>query len=241
MPRTTTIKIDMPTDLRSPSNFAQLAELALPLDMMRFSLRGYELLGAPRGDRRPIIVLPGYRASELSMRPLEAWLRYLGYQVSDWGLGRNEGQVTKDVQRFAVHARRISKQNDGDPVTLIGWSLGGIIARETARLHPELVREVITMGTPLIGGPRYTSIGARFRGERNVDLDRFEKAVHARNCEGLIQPLTVIYTERDGVVGPDIAIDIYNPQARNIKVDGGHLSLGINPKVWRIIADTLGN
>lgn len=156
------------------------------------------------------------------------------------GLGRNEGQVAKDVERFAAHARRISEESDGDPITLIGWSLGGIIARETARLHPKRVREVITMGTPLIGGPKYTSIGARFRNERNLDLDRYEKAIHARNSEGLTQPLTIIYTDRDGVVSPDIAIDIYNPQARNIKVDGGHLSLGINPRVWRIVADTLG-
>ena len=71
------------------------------------------------------------------------------------------------------------------------------------------------------------------------DFDAIEREIHARNLKGLTQPLTVIYSDRDGIVGPDIAIDIYNPQARNVKVDATHLGLGIAPRVWRIIADTL--
>ena len=227
--------IPLPRGLKPPSRLATLGELALPFDMLRYGLGGWQLFGAPRGDGRPVVLLPGYGASEVSMRPLEAWLRHLGYHVRDWGLGRNQGRVGADVQRFAAQAAEWAKA-DGAPLTLIGWSLGGVIARETAREYPHLVREIVTMGTPIIGGPKYTALAERFAGR---DFDAYEREIHARNLRGLRQPLTVIYSDRDGIVGPDIAVDIYNPQARNLKVDATHLGLGISPRVWRIIADTL--
>lgn len=228
--------VPMPTGLKPPSLFAQLGELALPFELLRFGLGGRYLIGAPRGDGRPVVLLPGYGASELSMRPLQAYLTHLGYSVRDWGMGRNQGRVAADVERFATQARIWTAEAGGAPLTLIGWSLGGVVARETARAHPHLVREIITMGTPIIGGPKYTALAARFAGR---DLDAYERDIHTRNLKGLTQPLTVLYSDRDGIVGPDIAIDIYNPQARNIRVDGTHLGLGVNPRVWRIIADTL--
>lgn len=227
--------IPMPKGLKPPSRRAQLGELALPFDMLRFGLGTYHLIGAPRGDGRPVALLPGYGANEVSMRPLEAWLRHIGYHVRDWGLGRNEGRLAFDVERFAAQAGEWARE-EGAPLTLVGWSLGGVIARETARQYPHLVREVITMGSPIIGGPKYTALARRFK---DRDFEAYEREIHARNLQGLTQPLTVIYSDRDGIVGPDIAIDIYNPQARNIKVDATHLGLGISPEVWRVIADTL--
>ncbi len=232
-------QIPMPTGLRSPHRLAQLGELSLPLDLLRFGLQWPRLVTAPRGDGRPVYLIPGYGGSELSMRPLEAFLARINYDVADWSLGRNKGSVDRDVARFMAVAETRFAENDGQPFTLIGWSLGGIIAREAARLAPHLVREVITMGTPIIGGPKYTTPGQRYAKSANIQLDRFEREVHDRNSIGFQQPLTVLYSDRDGIVGPDIARDIYNAQARNIRVDGGHLGLGFNPKVWRIIADTL--
>ncbi len=232
-------RIPMPTGLRPPGIFAQFGELALPLDLIHFGLQWPRLVTAPRGDGRPVFLIPGFQGSELSVAPLKSFLTHIGYHVEDWGLGRNGGSVDRDVARFTALAREHFDENDRQPLTLIGWSLGGIIAREVARLSPDLVREVITMGTPLIGGPKYTAVGARYAKAEKLRLDEFEKDVHARNLIGLKQPLTVIYTPRDGIVSPQVAKDIYNPQARNICVDGGHLGLGFNPKVWRIIADRL--
>ncbi|NCN84416.1 MAG: alpha/beta hydrolase [Sphingomonadales bacterium] len=231
--------IDMPTGLNPPSRMAQLGELSLPLDLVRFGMQWPRLVTAPRGDGRPIYLIPGYGGSELSLRPLEAFLRRLDYDVADWSLGRNKGSVDRDVERFTKVAEARFADNGEQAFTLIGWSLGGIIAREVARLSPHLVREVITMGTPIIGGPKYTSPGKRFARSASIRLDQFEREVHERNSIGFAQPLTVLYSNRDGIVGPDIARDIYNPHARNIRVDGGHMGLGFNPKVWRIIADTL--
>ncbi|PHR14241.1 MAG: hypothetical protein COA41_17660 [Sphingopyxis sp.] len=231
--------IDMPTGLSPPSRMAQLGELSLPLDLVRFGLQWPRLITAPRGDGRPVYLIPGYGGSELSLRPLEAFLKRINYDVADWSLGRNRGSVDKDIARFTAVAEARFAENGEQPFTLIGWSLGGIIAREVARLSPHLVREVITMGTPIIGGPKYTSPGKRFARSASIRLDQFEREVHERNSIGIRQPLTVLYSNRDGIVGPEIAKDIYNAHARNIRVDGGHMGLGFNPKVWRIIADTL--
>lgn len=230
---------EMPTGFKPPNKLNQVSELALPLDFVNFGLQWPRVATAPKGDGRPVCLLPGYGANELSMLPLKRFLRRLRYAVSDWGLGQNQGSVDIDIERFTNVVQGLCDENDGRQVTLIGWSLGGIIAREVARLSPHLVREVITMGTPIIGGPKYTTPGRLYAKSNKIDLELFEFDVHQRNSIGFSQPLTVIYSNRDGIVGPDIARDIYNPQARNIRVDGGHLGLGFNPKVWRIIADTL--
>lgn len=225
----------LPTGLTPPSRAALLAELLLPLDLAAFSFALPGLLFAPRGDGRPVLLLPGYGASEASMEPLARFLTLIGYSVQQWDLGRNRGKV--DQYSRAIADQLVARHDV--PVTLIGWSLGGVVAREAARLRPANVREIVTMGTPVIGGPKYTSAARRFSKAEGLDLDAFEHEVHARNLIGLSCPITAIYTDRDGVVSPDSSQDIYNPQTRMIKVGGGHFSLGINPRVWRIIADTL--
>lgn len=227
--------VTLPAGLTPPHRLATFAELLLPLDMAGFALHAPSLLFAPRGDGRPVMLLPGYGASEISMEPLSRFLSWLGYSPDHWDQGRNRGDVG---QYSSAIADRLTTTNI-PPVTLIGWSLGGVVAREVARRMPGQVREVITMGTPIIGGAKYTSVGRRFADQQSLDLDRFEQEVHARNLQGLACPITAIYTDRDGVVSPASSQDIYNPQTRMVKVGGGHLGLGINPRVWRIIADTL--
>ena len=229
---------EMPRDFAPPPRLATLMELRAPLDWATLVLRAPQLACAPRGDRRPVMLVPGYKADEASMRPLKRYLRYLGYDAFDWGCGRNEGDVEGDIvltgerctERFAEDPRRI---------TLIGWSLGGVIAREVARLYEPTVREVITLGTPIVGGPKYTAVGARFAKRANIDLDEFEIEVHERNSIGITQPVTSIYSKLDGVVSWRASVDHYNEHARNIPVLSSHFGLGGNASVWRLIADTL--
>lgn len=228
----------MPTAQR-PSRLATFLELRAPLDWATVVLRAPQLLRAPRGDGRPVVLLPGYGTDEASMRPLGRYLSYLGYDVHDWELGRNRGHVDRYTQQMGERVRHLHDELGGVPLTLIGWSLGGVIARETARLFPPCVREVITLGTPVLGGPKYTAAGARFAAQANIDLDEFEKEVHARNSVGIRQPLTSIYSKLDGVVGWQASIDTYNRHARNIEVSSSHFGLGVNGTVWRLIADIL--
>lgn len=195
------------------------------------------LLSQPKGDGRPIVLVPGFLADDRSMWPLRGFLRYLGYSVQGWGLGRNDGSPQNDAERFLA---RIDELVKGDKrLTLIGWSLGGVIARIVAMERPDAVREVITLGTPVEGGPKYTTAGAYYARKRGIDLDAFEQHVHEQNQRGLEVPLTIIYSRTDAVVSWRAAIDRYNPQARHIEVPGSHIGLGFSPAVWRIIAGTL--
>ncbi|MEM1434786.1 MAG: alpha/beta hydrolase [Pseudomonadota bacterium] len=221
-----------------PSPFNALLEARVPLEISGLFLASPALALAPRGRSRPIVLCPGYMADESSMAPLGAFLRYLGYRVYNWGLGRNSGGVDTLVRRIGPRVDAVADRA-GEPVTMIGWSLGGVVARELARTRSELVSEIVTMGTPVKGGPKYTSIGSAFASARGIDLDRFEWEIHRRNSIGLRQPLTVIYSKLDGVVGWQAAVDSYNPQARNIEVFGTHLGLGVNPRVWNVVATTL--
>jgi len=229
---------DVPT-ARVPSRLATLLELRAPFDWATILVRAPQLLSAPRGDGRPVMLLPGYGTDEASMRPLGAYLRFLGYDVHDWGIGRNKGDVDGYIAEVGDRVSEISAGLDGEPLTLIGWSLGGVIAREIARLFEADVREVITLGTPIIGGPKYTAAAKRFSDYAGLDLDDFEKHVHERNSIGIRQPVTSIYSKLDGIVSWQASIDIYNDQARNIEVYSSHFGIGVNGKVWRLIADIL--
>lgn len=227
------------SQLSSPSRLATLLELRAPLDWASLIVHAPWLATAPRGDGRPVMLIPGYQADESSMRPLARYLRFLGYDSYDWGFGRNRGDVEQDIRRVGQRAAALCEELDGQTVTLIGWSLGGVAAREAARLYEPAVREVITLGTPIVGGPKYTSVGQRFAKRANIDLDAFEQEVHERNSLGLEQPVTSIYSKLDGVVGWRASIDNYNPQARNIAVCSSHFGMGGHGRVWRLIADIL--
>ena len=229
---------DIPT-ASAPSRLATLLELRAPFDWATVLLRAPSLLSAPRGDGRPVMLLPGYGTDERSMRPLGRYLSYLGYEVFDWGLGRNRGTVDRYIDLVGEKLEAMQPELDGRPTTLIGWSLGGVVAREVARLFEPQVREVITLGTPIIGGPKYTAVGKKFAASADMDLDTFELEVHDRNSVGIRQPVTSIYSKLDGVVGWKASVDVYNEQARNIQVLSSHFGIGVSGRVWRLIADIL--
>ncbi|MEO1554542.1 MAG: alpha/beta fold hydrolase, partial [Pseudomonadota bacterium] len=171
---------EMPTDCARPSLLSTFREIGTPLEFLKFPWMSPALARAPRGDGRKVVLLPGFTAPELSMQPLALYLKYLRYDASTWGLGVNGGQVDALTQAFGQKIEAMA-DTSGAPVTLIGWSLGGVIARETARLFSGSVREVITMGTPLIGGAKYTSVGKLYAIKEGMDMDAFEQEVHARN------------------------------------------------------------
>lgn len=224
---------------RAPNRLATLLEVRAPLDWATVLFFAPRLRRAPKGDGRPVMLLPGYGADEASMQPLQRYLTFLEYDVHQWGLGRNSGDVEAYVELAGDRVAEIAVQAGGNPVTLIGWSLGGVVARETARLYEPVVREVITMGTPIVGGPKYTAIGKQFANRAGMDLDEFELKVHERNCLGLKQPVTSIYSRSDGVVGWRASLDSYNKHARNIEVHSSHFGMGKNALVWEQIALTL--
>lgn len=222
-----------------PSKLNTFREITAPLDWLSTLAKLPKLLSLPKGDGRPILLVPGYLADDYSMAPLKRFLQQMNYDCHYWELGRNRGDVDEDIVRLGERTMKLFNDIGQTPITLIGWSLGGVLTREVARLFPESVREVITMGTPISGGPKYTAVGKRYARLKNLDLDSFELHVLERNQLGFDQPVTSIYSKSDGVVGWQASIDIYNEHAKNIEVKSTHMGLGINPKVWEIIAHTL--
>ena len=223
--------------LSPPSPVLTLLEARAPLEGLSLLASLPWLATAPRGDGRPVLVAPGFGAGEASVSPMVRFLRALNHDAKSWGLGRNRGRVMADVESLCERLSR-SGNTAREPATLIGWSLGGVIVREVAREVPDLVRQVITLGTPVVGGPKYTRVGNWFWGS-SVDIDALEARIHERNLRGIQVPVTSIYSRSDGVVAWRASVDRYNAHARNIEVPGSHLGLGVNPLVWRHLARIL--
>jgi predicted esterase YcpF (UPF0227 family) len=235
------IDLSLPPQFPKPTLLDILREVRAPFEFASLAFHAHALSNAPKGNAHAVMLVPGYLADDYSMRPLGAYLKYLGYDVYYTELGRNMGKVNTDMMRLGKRVESVSQGLDGKKVTLIGWSLGGVLTREVARLFPDVVQQVLTLGTPIVGGPKFTSVGKRYAKLNNIDLEAFELDVHQRNSIGLTQPVTSIYSKSDGVVGWQASVDIYNQHAVNIEVNGSHMGLGVNPKVWLTIADILRN
>jgi alpha-beta hydrolase superfamily lysophospholipase len=213
-----------------------LSELGAGLAAVRLAGALPRLLAAPRGDGHTVVDIPGWKAPELSGAPMRGYLRTLGYDAHGWGFGTNTGDPRRDVERLT---RRVLELVDdtGSAVSLVGWSLGGVIAREVARRNPEAVRRVITYGTPVVGGPMFTAVARAYRPEASaaarVVADRLD-------AEAPIQvPLTVVFTRRDGIVSWEACIDRSSPEAEHVEVFSSHLGMGLDPDVWSLVADRL--
>ena len=138
-----------------------------------------------------------------------------------------------------VDSRNRARRPPGrDIEPLIGWSLGGYLAREAARERPQAAHQVITLGSPVVGGPKYTAVaGAYLR--RGIDLDVIEAEVAARNRQPLDTPVTAVYSRSDGVVAWQACIDRHSTNVEHVEVETTHLGLGFSPEVFQIIAERL--
>jgi pimeloyl-ACP methyl ester carboxylesterase len=218
--------------------FDALQELRLPVDAVSWLPALLTTRVRRVAQPRPVLLLPGFGAGPGSMRVMEHFLRRHGHRVRDWGLGRNTGEARKHRLELEPVVRSTIERY-GEPVVVVGWSLGGLIAREYAREHPEHIRQVITLGTPVIGGPRYTATAGRYR-KQGHDLDELERAVAQRYATPLRAPVTAIYSKRDGIVAWQACMDKWSPDVRHVEVDETHLGLVLSPRVLAIVADELG-
>jgi len=177
------------------------------------------------------MVLPGFQTTDRSTAPLRGWLRRLGYDVSGWGLGLNRGQVGKVLPPLQ---ERIGSM--GPPVALVGWSWGGVLARALARANPGSVSQVITLGSPLIGGVGSTVFGGRASEDERV---LSAQAAERREAEPLAVPAVSVYTRTDGVVAWEASIDPVHGRTEHVEVNSSHIGLGLSPAVWLLLAERL--
>ncbi len=219
-----------------PSRELLLLELRAVLELGAFFTMYPLLRMAPAGDGHPVLVLPGLAAGDESTRPLRTFLKDRGYSAHGWSLGPNHGPrpgaEAKMQQRLAALFER-----HGRKVSVIGWSLGGVFAREMARKAPQHVRSVITLGSPFAGEPRASNAWKLYErvSERRVD----DWAHRARMRTPPPVPSTAIYTRSDGIVAWQGCLEREGPMSENIEVEGSHCGLGHNPAVLYAIAERL--
>ncbi len=195
------------------------------------------LRAAPRApwEGAPVVDVPGFAAPEALMTPLRRYLGSLGHDARGWGFGRNRGDVRGDVRRLE---RLVLDRSETDgPVALVGWSLGGVVAREVARRRPDAVRRLVTFGTPVVGGTAHTA-GARFG--RRTDGDRLAAYTeHRDRTNPLRVPVTVILSRRDGVVSWPSCLDRHSLLVDHVEVRSTHLGMVADPDVWLTTARRL--
>jgi pimeloyl-ACP methyl ester carboxylesterase len=195
---------------------------------------------APRGDRHPVLVLPGLGASDLSTGTLRRWLRTLGYPVVGWELGRNRGPTEEVVDELPRLLERLHGQH-GSPVSIVGQSLGGIYARRLALRAPAQVRQVITLGSPFAASrPEPGSSAARaYERYRPLHSTRRISAERGGLRRPLPVPSTSIYSRWDGIVPWRACLQQTGPTSENVAVRTSHLGMGLDPAVLWVVADRL--
>lgn len=195
----------------------------------------------PAGDGHAVMTVPGFLASDRSTRPLRQYLRAWGYDAYRWDLGRNIG-VIKDGDLEGALDERVQElyESSGQKVSLVGWSLGGLLAREVARRNRKLVRNVITLGSPL-GDPKLTTLWRVFEFLADVRVTDAQIKRRTQQLRKPIQgvPTTAIYSRTDAVVSHRIARLPSGRQTESIGITGSHLGMGFNPVVLYAIADRL--
>ena len=224
--------------LRRPSLGLLLAEARGLLEFNASLLLSPVLMQAPRGDGHPVLALPGFLASDLSMAPMRRYLGALGHDAQAWRMGRNLGGLGR--MRDALRARLVEIHTArGRKVSLVGWSLGGVYARYLALQEPDRVRSVITLGRPFANDVRATHATRLYEalsGERAEDVSELREAI----AGDLPVPATSIYSRGDGVVNWRTCLLRPNDRAENIEVlFASHTGLGVNPAALWVVADRL--
>lgn len=192
---------------------------------------------APRGERHPVIVLPGLGADDTSTIAIRGFLQHLGYDVHGWGRGRNVRPPNADLAAIAAQADKLHAAS-GKQVSLVGWSRGGIIAREVARHVPKAIRLVVTLGSPFAapGASNVKTIWRFLTGEPYQPPTA--ERIHAL-AQPIPVPSTSIYTRADGVVAWQACLEDEGPERENVEVATTHIGLGFHPQALWVIADRL--
>ncbi len=218
--------------------FAEMARAFGEASAMVMSLPALPLL--PRGDGHGVLLLPGMLGDDWSTVPLRQSLLALGYDARGWGLGSNLGFKTigHDLSKVMVVAERLSRETGGRSISLVGMSLGGIIAREIAKARPDLVRQVITLASPFNHPPEDAGPGKILQAiTGDTNATKLDHAALAQPPEGI--PSTAIYSESDGIVSWRACLEPEGPMTDNIAIASSHIGIGMHPAMLLAVADRL--
>ena len=228
--------------VEAPSALLALSELPRALlELGTLPWASGWLASAPRGDGHPVLVLPGFLTTDRSTGLLRRYLARLGYDVHAWELGRNLGPRAIGLEGEKLIARvQAIHDATGQKVSLVGWSLGGVLARLVAGRMPEAVRQVISLGSPFAGDPRASNVWRTYQfmtGQR-IESNHTRGQLHEVSRPPPV-PTTAIYSRGDGIVAWQNCRDQEADRVQNIEVRGSHCGLGVNAAVLYAVADRL--
>ncbi|MEO1490182.1 MAG: alpha/beta fold hydrolase [Pseudomonadota bacterium] len=238
--------IDNPADVhipRPPNRFWTFTEGRAMFELASFyALRG-ALTTLPKGDGHSVLTMPGFMASNSSTVPMRSLLSNLGYDAHGWDSGRNVRVNEELIDKLEAQLTRLYDAS-GRPVSLIGWSLGGVLARELAKLHSDKVRLVVSLGSPITDDRNHTNAARLFKFFNGDEPDRVRNGQFRGLDMAPPVPTTSILTKTDGIVhwrgsvqSPDKVLS--NHPTENIRVYASHCGLGVNPSVMIALADRL--
>ena len=199
----------------------------MPVDLARSRARATALANEIKGDGRHVLLIPGLLASEHRMEPMRAILEAAGFRAHGWGMGRNLGPRVDTLEQIDRKVDAIRSLCDA-PVILVGWSLGGLFAREYAKFAYEKVAGVITLGSPFSGDPRANHAWRLYQmvAGHPVDCPPFA-------CSREVKPpvpTIALWSRRDGVIHPECARGRTHERDKAIEVDCTHMGFAVAPE-----------
>ena len=205
----------------------------LDLAVVRMSAPLLRQMPRARGNRS-VMVIPGFLGSDQGNGPLIRYLRHLGYRTTGWRQGTNLGPESFDEDKLREALEQLAEQGDGQ-VSLVGHSLGGIYAREIARMAPETIRQVITLGSPFGAGHQQGSHANNLYQQLNPHHHPTDRDATLATPPPV--PTVAIYTRGDGIVNWRTSRqDGNHSHVTNIAVAGSHIGLNVNAAVWFWVA-----
>lgn len=225
-----------PSNQRPPSWLLLLGELRAVASWIfyRFFTRPHAMPAI--GGNLPVITLPGFMASDLAMRQLRSSLRAAGFRAYGWGLGRNRGTTHDLLERIDARVDEIIAR-EGQIPALVGWSLGGVYAREYAKLHPHKVARVVTMGTPFSGSRRANHAWRLYQLVAGHDVDNPPVKLHP--APKPLVPTFALWSASDGIVAANCARGLPHESDMTIEVRCRHISFSFAPAAVQAVVRAL--
>ena len=207
---------------------AEAAQLMLAMPLLRMQ--------ALRGNGEDVMVLPGFMADDSSTIILRQFLDSIGYKTHPWRLGVNRVRM---LDLLPPLTEKLKSLAENGKVKLVGWSRGGILSRELARDHPDLVDRVVTVGSPVKGGVSVSSIGNLVQQTTGMTPVQMSQILRERQKTPITIPIRAIYSKLDGVVAWKACIDDINEDVEHFEIRGSHVGMGTNVEVFRLLPKLL--
>ena len=225
--------------LRPPSRSLLFLEGRAVQELGAFWMLRPWLAAAPRGDGHPVLVLPGLLASDLSTQPLRSFLKSHGYAAHGWKQGRNLGLRSGVEHSMLERVEELYERYGQRKISLVGWSLGGIYARQLAKRVPDKVRLVISLGSPFTGSPKATNAWRVYEFTSGHRVDEGDHHIAGPLSDPPPVPTTSIFSRTDGICAWQTCLNEEADHAENIEVYGSHCGLGHHPAAVYAVADRL--